>query len=281
MDTGTGIYVPEPTFFIPPASKEHNLLTPPSDSDAQANYAPHLARPGTTGLALLGSAGEVVHLARTERVAQIKHMRAALTAGGYEDYPLIAGTATNGIEETMELLNESAAAGAGWGLVLAPGYFAAAKSEEGIIACTFRTLAAHPNIPGGKLSHGDISIHTQIALDPETDHSKFHLFTGLGQQLFPALQVGCSGATDGLAAILPKTVVRSHNLVTRTEAMDQETLDRVRELQYRVSHAEELIKFGTVGVKVAVARVLSFGEPDGGRLPLARGMGSGRGGVWK
>ncbi|RPA91571.1 hypothetical protein L873DRAFT_1819236 [Choiromyces venosus 120613-1] len=31
----------------------------------------------------------------------------------------------------MKLLNESAAAGAGWGLVLAPGYFAAATSRGG------------------------------------------------------------------------------------------------------------------------------------------------------
>ncbi|RPA91542.1 aldolase [Choiromyces venosus 120613-1] len=305
-----GIYVPVPTFFVPATSPEYNPLTPPLDLDAQASHALHLARSGITGLVLLGSTGEAVHLTRTERVAQIKHVRAALTAGGYEDYPLIAGTATNGIEETVELLNESAAAGAGWGLVLAPGYFAAVTSEEGIIAwykgvaegssipvmiyhypgvsnniklppSIFRTLAAHPNIVGGKLSHGDISIHAQIALDPEIDHSKFHLFTGLGQQLFPALQVGCSGAIDGLAAIFPKTVVHLYNLVTRTEGMDQETLDRVRELQYRVSCAEELIvKFGTVGIKEAVAHVLSFGEPDGGRLPLARGMGYGEWERW-
>ncbi|RPA91569.1 hypothetical protein L873DRAFT_1848213 [Choiromyces venosus 120613-1] len=179
-----------------------------------------------------------------------------------------------------EFLNESAAAGAGWGLVLALGYFATATTTTTLASVTtklspsiFRALAAHPNIIGSKLSHGDISIHAQIALDPEIDHSKFHLFTGLGQQLFLALQVGYSVAIDGLLAIFPKTVVHLYNLVTRTKAMDQETLDRVRELQYRVSCTEELIvKFGTVGFKEAMAGVLSFGEPDGGRLPLARGM---------
>ncbi|RPA91567.1 aldolase [Choiromyces venosus 120613-1] len=268
--------------------------------NAQTSHALHLARSGITGLVLLGSTGEAVHLTRTERVAQIKHVRAALTAGGYEDCPLIAGAATNGIEETMELLNESAAAGAGWGLVLAPGYFAAATSQEGIIALykgvvegssipvmmfvspllppqdpalpvkqlplprrqqqyktppsIFRTLAAHPNIVDGKLSHGDISIHAQIALDPEIDHSKFHLFIGLSQQLFPVLQVGCNGAIESLAAIFTKTVVHVYNLVAHTEAMDQETLGHVRELQYRVSRAEELIvKFGTIEIKEAVA----------------------------
>ncbi|RPA90438.1 hypothetical protein L873DRAFT_435006 [Choiromyces venosus 120613-1] len=138
---------------------------------------------------------------------------------------------------------------------------------------SFRTLAAHPNIVGGKLSHGDISIHAQIALDPEIDHSNFHLFTDLGEQLFLVLQVGCCSVIDGLATIFLKTVVHLYNLITHTEAMDQETLDRVRELQHRVSRAEELIvKFGTVGIMEALARVLSFGEPDGGWLPLARRM---------
>ncbi|RPA90147.1 aldolase [Choiromyces venosus 120613-1] len=285
-----GIYIPVPTFFVPAASKEYNPLTHPLGLDAQASHALHLTHSGITGLELLGSTGEAVYLTRTECVAQINHVGAALAVGGYKDYPLIAGTATN--EEMVEFLNESAAAGAGWGLVLALGYFATATSEEGTIiyipvmipATTtlasvttklspsiFRALAAHPNIVGGKFSHSDISIHAQIALDPKIDHSKFHLFTGLGQQLFLALQVGYSVAIDDLLAIFLTTVVHLYNLVMRTKAMDQETLDRVRELQYWVSCTEELIvKFGTVGIKEAVARVLSFGEPDGGRLLLAR-----------
>jgi len=35
-----------------------------------------------------------------------------------------------------------------------------------------------------------------------------------------------------------------------------------------------------VGIKEAVSRVLNFGEPDGGRLPLARGMGYGEWERW-
>ncbi|RPA91558.1 hypothetical protein L873DRAFT_1819193 [Choiromyces venosus 120613-1] len=66
--------------------------------------------------------------------------------------------------------------------------------------------------------------------------------------------------------------------------MDQETLDHVRELQYRVSRAEELIvKFGAIGIKEAVAWVLSLESQMEGGYCLRRGwgMGSGRGGVWK
>jgi len=87
-----------------------------------------------------------VHLTSAERVAQIKHVRAALTTGGFKNYPLIAGTATNGIEETVKLLNGSAAAGAGWGLVLAPGYFAGAANEEGIVEW-YRGVADKSHIP--------------------------------------------------------------------------------------------------------------------------------------
>jgi len=40
------------------------------------------------------------------------------------------------------------------------------------------------------------------------------------------------------------------------------------------------VRFGVVGIKEAVSRVLNFGEPDGGRLPLARGMGYGEWERW-
>lgn len=123
-----GIYVPVPTFFATktPAS------VPPLDLETQAAHSLHLARSGIRGLVLLGSTGEAVHLSRSERTNQIKFVRAALEEAGFKDYPLIAGTATNGIEETVELLEEAGEAGAGWGLVLAPGYFAGAVSQEGI-----------------------------------------------------------------------------------------------------------------------------------------------------
>ncbi|RPA91557.1 aldolase [Choiromyces venosus 120613-1] len=124
---------------------QHSLSRLPQ-KNTQTSHALHLARSGITGLVLLGSTSKAVHLTRTERVAQIKHVWAALSAGGYEDCPLIAGTATNVIEETMELLNESAAAGAGCGLVLAPGYFAAATSQEGIIAL-YKGVAEGSSIP--------------------------------------------------------------------------------------------------------------------------------------
>lgn len=63
--------------------------------------------------------------------------------------------------------------------------------------------------------------------------------------------------------------------------MDKERLETIRGLQYRVSCAEALIvRWGTVGIKEAVSRVLGFGDVDGGRLPLAKGMGDGEWEKW-
>jgi len=44
----------------------------------------------------------------------------------------MAGVLTNGIDETLEWLHDYAKAGAQWGLVLAPGYFGKAASQENI-----------------------------------------------------------------------------------------------------------------------------------------------------
>ncbi|RPA90434.1 hypothetical protein L873DRAFT_1831703 [Choiromyces venosus 120613-1] len=228
-----GIYFPVPTFPVrlPPKSRTRLLLplTPPLYLDTQTSHALHLARSGITGFVLL------------ERVAQIKHVRAALTVRGYEDCPLIAGAATNGIEETMELLNESAAAGAGQEGIIA--LYKGVAEGSSILVMMFVSPLLPPQDPALPVKQLPLS----RPLDPEIDHSKFHLFIGLSQQLFPVLQVGCNGAIESLAAIFTKTVVHVYNLVAHTEAT------------YRVSHAEELIvKFGTIGIKEAVAWVLSL-----------------------
>ena len=45
----------------------------------------------------------------------------------------MAGTATQGIEDTLEQLLISHEAGADWGMVLAPGYFAPVVTQEGLV----------------------------------------------------------------------------------------------------------------------------------------------------
>ncbi|KAI5816400.1 hypothetical protein BZA77DRAFT_264130 [Pyronema omphalodes] len=296
-----GIFVPVPTFFVKRGSPSYNSVAPPIDIETQVAHGVFLAKRGIRGLVLLGSTGEAIHLTRAERQIVIKSVRDGMAQNGFPDFPLMAGTATQSIEETIDLLNESAAAGANYGLVLAPGYFAGATSQEGLKAwftavadkssipiliyhypavsnnvvitpATIRALAAHPNIVGAKFSHGDISIHGQVGSDPEIDHKRFTLYTGLGQHLFPAMQVGVAGAIDGLAGFFPATVVRLFE-VASAETFGPNERKEAQLLQLAISRGEDLVvKWGTVGIKEACSRINGFGDRDGTRLPLKGGL---------
>ena len=175
-----GVFVPTPTFFHPAASSP-NTLQAPVDTETQIAHSLFLARAGITGLTLLGSTGEAVHLTRAERSALISAVRKGLDDAGFPDYPIMAGVLTNGeLDDTLQWLDDYARAGAQWGLVLAPGYFGAAVPQEGLIEWftvvadrspipiliynypgvsngvqvlpeTYRVLAQHPNIVGCKM----------------------------------------------------------------------------------------------------------------------------------
>ncbi|KAI1112319.1 dihydrodipicolinate synthase [Nemania sp. NC0429] len=296
-----GIYVPVPTFFVGKQAATYNAEAAPLDVDTQVAHSLYLARSGIRGLVVLGSTGEAVHVTDAERFEVLSRVRRAFEENGFPGYPILAGTATQGIEETLAQLRAARDAGAQWGMCLAPGYFAGASTQEGIIRwftavadrspipvliyyypgvsnnvkitpSTFVTLAAHPNIVGCKLSHGDVSAHAQIASSPAIDHDNFRTFTGLGQQLLPVVAVGGAGAIDGCAGFFPKTVVRLYELSTRTALAEEEARER-RRLQFKVSSVEELVaRFGTVGIKEAISRLRGFGDRDGTRLPLHGGI---------
>lgn len=121
-----GIYVPSPTFFAESGSP------PAVDIAAQAKHSVHLARSGITGLVLLGSTGEAIHLTRQERSDLIAGVRKGLEDEGFKDYPIMAGVLVNSTHEALEWLEDLHKAGAQWGMVLAPGYFGAAASQEGL-----------------------------------------------------------------------------------------------------------------------------------------------------
>lgn len=126
---------------------------------------------------------------------------------------------------------------------------------------------------GCKLSHADVSAHTQIASNPAIDHDHFRTFTGLGQQLLPVVAVGGAGAIDACAGFFPKTLVRLYALSTQQQQLSAEEVAERRRLQFKVSSVEELVAaFGTVGIKEAISRLRGFGDRDGVRLPLYGGI---------
>lgn len=289
----TGVYVPVPTFFAPAPG----ALQPKVDVETQTKHGVFLAKAGIRGLVLLGSTGEAIHLSRAERKDLVAGVKKGLEAEGFKDYPIMAGVLTNGVDETLEWLRDYHEAGAQWGLVLVPGYFGTAANQENIkewytliadnspipiliynypgvtnnVAVapeTYTALAQHPNIVGCKMSHGNVSHHVQVALDPEIDHAKFKVYSGFGQQLGPIVHFGAAGVIDGMAAWYPKTVVRLMDLAEK-RPVDQAALDEAQRLQFAVSRAQEFIgKFGILGIKEAVHRVAGFGDPNVARLPL-------------
>ncbi|KAK6839908.1 hypothetical protein PG987_005774 [Apiospora arundinis] len=297
-----GIYVPVPTFFQSKKSSSYNAIASPYDADTQAAHSLYLAKAGIKGLVVLGSTGEAIHLTNQERSEILSSVRKSLDGAGFKDYPIIAGTATQNVGETISQLKGAKEAGAQWGLCLVPGFFAGASTQEGIIQwftavadgspipiliyhypgvsnnvkvvpSTFATLSKHPNIVGCKLSHGDMSYHAQVASNPNIDHAQFQTFSGLGQQLLPVVTVGGAGAIDGCAGFFPKTVVKLYELSVKTVGITEEEVRRRRELQYKLSAMEELVvQTGTVGIKEAISRLRGFGDPDGTRLPLVGGL---------
>ena len=124
----SGIYVPVPTFFSKPGPDG----IPGLDLATQTKHALHLASNGIRGIVLLGSTGEAIAVTNNERKTLLAQIYQEMDKAGHKDYPIIAGTATQGIEDTITQLQISKDAGAQWGLVLAPGFFATCITQEGL-----------------------------------------------------------------------------------------------------------------------------------------------------
>ncbi|KAF3905611.1 hypothetical protein ABW21_db0200214 [Orbilia brochopaga] len=298
-----GVYVPVPTFF---KSLDQSAYKQPLDLAAQTEHTLLLAEAGITGLVLCGSTGEAVHMSLGERVELISSQKKALLENGFDKMVIMAGTATQNIDETIGIIAESKAAGADYALVLTPSYFASAGgySDEGMRAWyttvadnsplpvlvynypavtnnlqlsldLMKQLAKHHNIVGCKLSHGNMSHHLILSSSPEIDHSGFRVFTGLGQQLLPLMLSGpgAAGAIDGSAAYFPRSLLRIFALAKKIASeggASPSEWKKVHDLQCAYSEVEEwVVKYGTIGIKEAVKKVLGISEgQDGGRLPF-------------
>lgn len=125
-----GVFVPVPTFYVDATSPTD---IPKPDVDTQAEHAIYLARAGITGVVLLGSTGEGLHIHPRERRAIISTVRQRLDQAGFKDFIVQAGTAAHNVEETVEQLTDAKEAGASYGQVLVPAYNAAVTWEEGLV----------------------------------------------------------------------------------------------------------------------------------------------------
>ena len=141
-----GIYVPVPTFFSGKSSPSFDAAVPAVDITTQSAHAVYLAKSGIRGLVIFGSTGEAVHVHPRNRKEVLRGVRDALDKEGFKDYPIIAGTATHSIEETVEQLADAKESGSQWGMVLVPGFNAGVTPQEGIVRW-FTAVADRSPIP--------------------------------------------------------------------------------------------------------------------------------------
>ena len=127
-----GIYVPVPTFWAKEGAANYDPVTPPLDLETQTEHSLFLVRGGIKGLVILGSTGEAIFTRNDERNELISSQRKALDDAGFKDRPIIAGTATQQIDDTLAMIEESKKAGAEYAMVLGPGYFAPSTNQTGI-----------------------------------------------------------------------------------------------------------------------------------------------------
>lgn len=97
-------------------------------------------------MVLQGSTAEAALLSREERISIIEVARKVALDAGVPDFPLAAGISGQSTIETLQLADDAAQAGADFGLLLPPSYWAKAVSND-VILEFYREVADHSSIP--------------------------------------------------------------------------------------------------------------------------------------
>ncbi|MFB6168173.1 MAG: dihydrodipicolinate synthase family protein [Haloferacaceae archaeon] len=141
--------------------------------------------------------------------------------------PVLAGTGSPGLRETLAATADAAAAGADAALVVTPFYYShdqpaleayyrdladeasipiylysvPAYTDVALAPETVGRLAEHPNVAGMKDSSGDIERF--VLTRRETADAEFDLLVGSGSILAPALDAGGDGGVLALSNVAP------------------------------------------------------------------------------
>jgi len=265
----SGIFPPIPT----PFTVEGGLALPALNKNLE-----HWNRFDLRGYVVLGSNGEFVFLAEKEKLQILEAARAAIPP----DRLLVAGTGCQGTEETIELTNRAAAAGADAALVLTPSYYKGQMTAEALVrhyhavadaspvpiilynmpACTGIDLAAetiariaqHSNIIGIKDSGGNVVKAGEIRrlVGPE-----FGVLAGSASFLLPALSLGAVGGVLALANIAPAQCLAIYQHFLNGE------WEQAREIQARMIPVNTTVTrgWGVPALKAAMDMLGLYGGP--------------------
>ncbi|KAH8658354.1 dihydrodipicolinate synthase [Xylariales sp. PMI_506] len=271
-----GVYTPVITIY-------ENSPSQPVNLEAMYKHCQYLVGSGMHGLVYLGTNGELALLTHEERKAIVSNAKRAVTDLGKPDYPIVAGISAQSTVETIQFATEAAEAGAGWGLLLPPSYWAKALSSDAIVqyyrdvadaspipiviynfpgvtsgvdldSDQLSALAAHPNISAVKLTCGNVGKVVRLTSKFEPQH--FGVYGGSSDYLLPTLHAGGNGCVTGMGNVFPRSTARVFDLWREGK------LDEARALQDKVANAEwackkslALTKYGTwyyVGKKIGL-----------------------------
>ena len=237
------------------------------DHDALAELVDWVEARGVDFLVPCGSNSEAELLTADERQSVVETVIDAASV------PVLAGTGSPGLRETLEATESAAEAGADAALVVTPFYY---DHDQDALEAYYRelagdsplpvylysvpaytgvrlepetvgALAGHPNVAGMKDSHADIGEFTRT--HRRVADETFDLMVGSASVLAAALDAGASGGVVALANLLPEETSE----VYRCHAEDPATARQVNADLVEVNTAITAT-YGVPGLKYAMRR---------------------------
>ncbi len=222
---------------------------------------------GSHGISVAGTTGEPSSLSLEERERLFD--LAVNTVRGRK--PVIAGTGTNNLRETLRLTMHAEKCGADAALVIVPyynkpsqqglfEYFSAVASSTGLPIIIYnipgrtatniepstvkRLKERHRNIVGIKESNRDLDQVTRILLECGDD---FLVYSGIESLCYPMLAVGGSGHFSATANIMPAEAADMFNLASARR------WEEARKLHFSLFRLNEAIFWDTNPVPLKAA----------------------------
>jgi 2-keto-3-deoxy-L-rhamnonate aldolase len=258
-----GVWCPAITFF--------DRATDTIDWVAQKSYFSYLAMTGLAGLVILGTNAEAFMITTKERFQLIAAAREAVGP----EFPLMAGVGSHSTKQTLEFVEDAAAAGANYVLCLPPAYFGKATTPAVIEGFFDYVATASPlpvviynfpgvcngvdldsglitsiakknrNIVGVKLTCGSVGKITRLAAT--FPPSEFAIFGGQSDFLIGGLAAGSAGCIAAFANIAPRAAAEVYRLYRAGE------FEKALKLQQEIALAESPCKLGIAATKYGVA----------------------------
>jgi 4-hydroxy-2-oxoglutarate aldolase len=224
---------------------------------------------GISGIVVLGSTGERVHLDESEYIETIQTGRAA-TSG---DLAFIVGAGQQSTFSTIQEVRRAAQAGADAVLVITPSFYRSSITQEALFKhynavadaspvpvilysmpaltgikiepATSARLSEHPNIIGVKDSSADIGgFKETVELCP----NEFAVMTGNGTVFLDALRAGATGAILAVGCAVPEICVEIQRAF---RAGDDENAEQLQKKLGPLA-AAVTTKYGIGGLKAAL-----------------------------